>query len=113
MGIEKKYYSIGEVADLFEVNTSLIRFWEGHFVELKPQKKKGGVRKYTKEDIDTFKQIFNLVKVKGYTIKGAQHILQENKKMINEEKQKEKLLNELLQVKEFLGEIKTSIVESK
>ena len=58
----KVYYSIGEVADMFGVNTSLIRFWEKEFNVIKPHKNKKGNRQFTKADIDNFHLIFHLVK---------------------------------------------------
>lgn len=68
----KVYYSIGEVADMFGVNTSLIRFWEKEFDVIKPHKNKKGNRQFTKSDIDNFHLIYHLVKEKGMTLKGAQ-----------------------------------------
>ena len=79
---EKLYYSIGEVAKMFEVNTSLIRFWEKEFEVIKPKKNKKGNRMFTPKDVDNFHLIYHLVKEKGYTLKGAKEILtQENKKV--------------------------------
>ena len=69
--IEKLYYTIGEVAELFEVNASLIRFWENEFDALKPLKNKKGNRLFTKEDINTLRIIYHLVKEKGYTLPGS------------------------------------------
>lgn len=68
---EKLFYSIGEVANLFEVNTSLIRFWEKEFDIISPSKNKKGNRLFTKKDIENFKLIFHFVKEKGYTLQGA------------------------------------------
>ena len=76
MEIEKKYYTIGEVADIFNVATSLIRFWEGQFDNIKPKKNKGGARRYTKDDIEQIKLIYHLVKEKGYTLQGAKEALE-------------------------------------
>lgn len=70
--VEKLYYSIGEVAEMFKVNTSLIRFWEKEFSIIKPLKNKKGNRLFTPKDIDNFHLIFHLVKEKGMTLKGAQ-----------------------------------------
>jgi len=69
--ITKLYYSIGEVADMFKVNASLIRFWEKEFSEIKPKKNKKGNRLFTKKDIENLKLIYQLVKVEGYTLEGA------------------------------------------
>ncbi len=77
--IEKLYYSIGEVAVMFGVNTSLIRFWEKEFEIIKPKKNKKGNRLFTKQDIDNFHIIYHLVKEKGMTLKGAQKKLKENR----------------------------------
>jgi DNA-binding transcriptional MerR regulator len=76
--IEKLYYTIGEVAEMFDVNTSLIRFWEKEFAIIKPLKNKKGNRLFTPADIENFHLIFHLVKEKGMTLKGAQKKLEEN-----------------------------------
>jgi DNA-binding transcriptional MerR regulator len=77
--VEKLFYTIGEVADMFNVNTSLIRFWEREFDIIKPKKNKKGNRLFTKEDIDNFHIIYYLVKERGMTLKGAQKKLKENR----------------------------------
>lgn len=77
--IEKVFYSIGEVADMFQVNTSLIRFWENEFDILKPQKNKKGNRLFTPEDIENIKIIYHLVRERGLTLKGAKQKLKDNK----------------------------------
>ncbi len=77
---EKRYYSIGEVADAFNVNTSLIRFWEKEFEQLKPKKNAKGNRKFTPEDIKNLELIFHLVKERGFTLEGAKIHLKENQK---------------------------------
>lgn len=76
---EKRYYSIGEVAEAFEVNTSLIRFWEKEFDVLKPKKNAKGNRKFTQEDIKNLEFIYHLVKERGFTLEGAKTHLKENK----------------------------------
>lgn len=77
---EKRYYTIGEVAQAFGVNTSLIRFWEKEFEILKPKKNAKGNRKFTPEDIKNLKFIFHLVKERGFTLEGAKTHLKEEKK---------------------------------
>jgi DNA-binding transcriptional MerR regulator len=77
--VEKLFYTIGEVAAMFNVNTSLIRFWEKEFDIIKPQKNKKGNRLFSKEDIENFHMIYHLVKEKGMTLKGAKLKLKENK----------------------------------
>jgi DNA-binding transcriptional MerR regulator len=73
--IEKLYFSIGEVAEMFEVNTSLIRFWEKEFPQLHPKKNTRGNRVYSKKDIELFRKIHHLVKEKGFTLEGAKNAL--------------------------------------
>jgi DNA-binding transcriptional MerR regulator len=75
---EKVYYSIGEVAGLFNVNASLIRFWEQEFAILKPKKNKKGNRLFTQRDLRYLHMIYHLVKEKGYTLKGANDALKED-----------------------------------
>ena len=77
--IKKIYYSIGEVAAMFNVNKSLIRFWEKEFIIIKPKKNKKGNRYFTENDINNFKIIFHLVKERGYTLDGAKRKIRENK----------------------------------
>jgi DNA-binding transcriptional MerR regulator len=77
---EKRYYGIGEVAKAFNVNTSLIRFWEREFDVLKPKKNAKGNRKFTPEDIKHLQFIYHLVKERGFTLEGAKTHLREEKK---------------------------------
>ena len=75
---DKLYYTIGEVAEMFNVNTSLIRYWEKEFDIIKPQKNKKGNRLFTKKDVDNFYIIYHLVKERGFTLQGAKDKLKEN-----------------------------------
>ena len=77
--VEKLFYSIGEVASMFKVNTSLIRYWEKEFDIIKPKKNKKGNRLFTKEDVENIHIIYHLVKERGMTLKGAQQKMKENK----------------------------------
>ncbi len=77
---EKLYYSIGEVAVAFDVNQSLIRFWDKEFDILKPKKNAKGNRMFTPEDIKNLKLIYHLVKERGFTLDGAKAHLKDNKK---------------------------------
>ncbi len=76
---KKMYYGIGEVAEAFNVNTSLIRFWEKEFDILKPKKNAKGNRKFTPEDIKNLELIYHLVKERGFTLEGAKIHLKEQK----------------------------------
>ena len=71
----KIFYTIGEVAAMFRVNTSLIRFWEQEFDIIQPQRNKKGNRLFTRKDVDNFQIIYHLVKEKGYTLQGAKEQL--------------------------------------
>ena len=103
---EKRYYGIGEVAKAFNVNTSLIRFWEKEFDALKPKKNAKGNRKFTPEDIKNLKLIYHLVKERGFTLDGAKIHLKEGKKEIlnNFEiiSKLEDVKNQLKKIKEHL-----------
>lgn len=104
--IERKYYSIGEVAAMFDVATSLIRYWEGEFDIIRPKKDKKGNRRFTKEDIAKIRLIFHLVKEKGYTLQGAQEII---KKDLHVTVDKAEMINKLYQIKGFLMEIRDNL----
>ena len=101
--IEKVFYSIGEVADLFGVNTSNIRFWENEFDILKPHKNNKGNRMFTNDDIENLKIIYHLLKERGMTIKGAQKKLKENKE---DTLQNFEVVNRLQEIRKMLVEIK-------
>ena len=104
--VEKLYYSIGEVARMFNVNASLIRFWEKEFDSIKPKKNKKGNRFFTKQDIENFNLIFHLVKERGLTLAGAKKKLRENREDAVNNFEVVKTLNE---IKNVLLEIKESL----
>jgi DNA-binding transcriptional MerR regulator len=103
---EKRYYKIGEVAKAFNVNTSLVRFWEKEFDIIKPKKNAKGNRLFTQEDVKNLKLIFNLVKERGFTLDGAKQRLKKNPEGIfnNHEiiSRLEAVKAELLQIKNQL-----------
>ena len=101
--IGKLYYSIGEVAGLFDVNASLIRYWEKEFDILKPQKNKKGNRLFTPQDLDNLRIIYHLVKERGFTLQGAKDKLKENKQdVVN----KVEVIDSLTRLRSFLLELK-------
>ncbi|MDZ7604045.1 MAG: MerR family transcriptional regulator [Cyclobacteriaceae bacterium] len=104
--IEKKYFSIGEVAEMLNVATSLIRFWETEFDIIKPKKNRKGNRQFTKEDIDNVKLIFHLVKEKGYTLQGAKDLLRTGNNTV---KEKVDVIDSLKRIKKFLLEIRSKL----
>ena len=104
---DKLYYSIGEVAKAFDVNTSLIRYWEQEFPIIKPKKNKKGNRYFTPSDIENLKIIYHLVKEKGYTLDGARVALTTNTKIaetINIIDRLEFIKAELLKLKNSLND---------
>lgn len=76
---EKYYYTISEVAERFSVSETLLRYWEREFPQIKPKKGARGVRRYTKEDIDVIRRVYDLVKVRGLKLAAARDILRQNK----------------------------------
>ncbi|MDR2130382.1 MAG: MerR family transcriptional regulator [Odoribacteraceae bacterium] len=110
----KLYYAIGEVADMFGVNTSLIRYWEKEFDVIKPHKNKKGNRQFTLADIDHFHLIFHLVKEKGMTLRGAQMQLKERReeteRLFEIVKRLKRVKEELLAIK---GELSAGKAESR
>ncbi len=103
---EKRYYGIGEVARAFNVNTSLIRFWEKEFDILKPKKNAKGNRKFTPEDIKHLKFIYHLVKERGFTLEGAKtHLKEERKKSLDTFE----IISKLEDVKAQLNKIKAQL----
>ncbi len=103
---EKLYYTIGEVAEMFNVNVSLIRYWENQFSILKPKKNKKGNRLFTPKDIDNLHLIYHLVKERKLTLEGAKLKLKENKE---DTFQNFEVVKKLKNIKVMLLEIKDSI----
>ncbi len=106
MELNKLYYTIGEVAKIFDVNVSLIRYWENEFDILKPKKNKKGNRLFTPKDIDNLHLIYHLVKEKRLTLEGAKIKLKENK---DATMQNFEVVKKLKNVKSMLLEIRDSI----
>lgn len=104
--ITKLYYSIGEVAKMFDVNTSLVRFWEKEFDILKPKKNKKGNRLFTQKDVDNLKVIYHLVKERGFTLDGAKKKLRENK---GDTIQNEQIVERLKEIRGFLVELRDNL----
>ena len=102
----KIYYRIGEVSDMLNVNTSLIRFWEKEFDILKPKKNKKGNRQFTKEDVKNYFLIYYLVKERGYTLNGAKEVL---KTSISEVKNQKEIVDKMTKIKSFLLNLKQQL----
>lgn len=104
--VERLYYSIGEVANMFNVNTSLIRYWEKEFDIIKPHKNKKGNRLFTQQDVDNFHLIYHLVKERGMTLKGAKLKLKENPQSTEENFE---LIKRLKEIRETLISIRDNL----
>jgi DNA-binding transcriptional MerR regulator len=104
--IEKVFYSIGEVAEMFGVNTSNIRFWEKEFDILKPHKNAKGNRMFTPEDLENLKIIYHLLKERGMTIRGAQMKLKGNKDDVI---QNYEVVKRLQEIRQMLVDIKEEL----
>ena len=103
--ISKKYFSIGDVAKIINVKTSLIRFWENEFEILNPKKNKKGLRKYTDKDISILQKIYSLVKIDGFTLDGAKKSIKND----NNKKKNQSIIDKLSDIKKTLVNIKKKI----
>jgi len=98
----KRYYTIAEVADMLSVNTSLIRFWETKFSQLRPTKNSKGDRRFTQDNLSLIRNIYDLVKVRGFTLEGA-------KKELARQKEKQAKMEELKEIRAFLLHLKEQL----
>ena len=102
---QKQYYSIGEVSQMFQVNASLLRFWESEFDIIKPRKNRKGDRHFRPVDIKNLQLIYDLLRRRKLTIEGAKDFLKNSKKS----QEKFELIQSLKKLKGFLLEIKASL----
>jgi DNA-binding transcriptional MerR regulator len=103
---EKRYYSIGELAKAFNVNTSLIRFWDKEFDILKPKKNAKGNRLFRPEDVKNLELIYHLVKERGFTLEGAKIHLKEHQKPTLD---KFEVIRKLENIKSILMDLKKNM----
>lgn len=103
---DKRYYRIGEVAKAFNVNPSLIRFWDKEFDAIKPKKNNKGNRLFTQEDINSLQMIYHLVKEKGFTLEGARKKLKSKPEKI---KDNHSIISRLEAIKAELNLIKNQL----
>ena len=104
--VKKLYYPIGEVATWFNVNTSLIRYWEKEFKQLQPRKTRKGDRLFRAQDIEFLRQLYFLLREKKYSIEGAKTYLKNNKEKAEKDIA---VLNSLKNIKQFLVSLKESL----
>ncbi|MEZ3442262.1 MerR family transcriptional regulator [uncultured Alistipes sp.] len=106
MEIKKLLYSMGEVSEMFDVNPSLIRYWESQFDVLRPKKNKKGNRLFTPEDVQMLKLIYHLVKEQGMTLEGAKRSLKQNRGSVARDSE---LLERLQRVRALLVEVREDL----
>ena len=107
MTAKKLYYSMGEVAEMFDVTPALIRHWESQFDCIKPHRNKKGNRLFTPDDVERLKQIYHLVKERGMTLKGANKVLKRAKS--DEVVQEMELLERLQKIRAALVEVREEL----
>ena len=108
--LTKRYYSISEVAQIFDMNISKLRFWEEQFPTLEPKRDRSGDRKYTQDDIKLLQEIVDLVDGQGYTIEGARKALENKKKKKNAN---QGVIDKLDEIKSFMEFLRNSLEEEK
>lgn len=106
MAVKKLYYSMGEVAEMFDVNHSLIRYWESKFDCLRPHKNQKGNRMFTPSDIEKLKQIYHLVKEQGMTLEGARKVMKHSSRGIPRDAE---LLERLQRIRSVLVEVREEL----
>lgn len=104
--LTKRYYTIGEVSEMFNVSKSLIRFWETEFEMLKPYKNSKGDRRFTKQNIEQLGVIYRLVKERGFTLKGAKQEIRSNKGSVLRQ---QKIVSKLKKVRNDLAKLRDEI----
>lgn len=108
MVAKKLYYTMGEVAEMFDVNASLIRYWESKFSCIRPHKNKKGNRLFTPEDIERLKQIYHLVKERGMTLEGANKVMRASSKS-NDLSRDTEMLERLQRIRAALVEVREEL----
>lgn len=108
--LTKRYYSISEVAQMFEMNISKLRFWEEQFPTFEPKRDRSGDRKYTQDDIKLLQEIVDLVDGQGYTIEGAKKALENNKKKKNAN---QGVIDKLYEIKSFMKFLRDSMKQGE
>ena len=102
---QKQYYSIGEVAGMFKVNTSLIRYWENEFDIVEPRKNRKGDRFFKPSDVKSLQLIYDLLRRRKFTIEGAKEYLKKNKQV----DERFAMIQSLQRIRSFLLELKASL----
>ncbi|MCQ2274516.1 MAG: MerR family transcriptional regulator [Bacteroidales bacterium] len=102
---DKLYYTIGEVSEMFNINPSVVRFWEKEFPQINPQKGARGVRRYSADSVEVIRRIYHLTRECGFTLNGAKEQLRTDGRL----DEKMQLVQTLTQAKQFLLELKDQL----
>lgn len=102
----KTYYSIKEVAKMFSLTESTLRYWETEFPYLKPRTTSNNIRQYTEKDIENLRYIYNLVKVRGFKLSAARKIMSSNRSGVDKST---KVLEQLIEIRNQLQDIKSTL----
>ncbi len=114
MESKKIYYTMGELAEMFDVNTSLIRHWEGQFDVIKPERNKKGNRLFSQQDVDNFKLIYHLVKERGMTLDGAKKAMKRGSVSTGSSLERDvKIMERLQNLRSLLVEIRDLLNEDE
>ena len=109
---ERIFYTMGEVAEMFDVNTSLIRHWETQFPMLRPKRNKKGNRLFTPQDVEYLKMIYHLVKECGMTLDGAKKALRKGSSAKGLERDMQ-LMEHLQRIRAMLVEVREDLKASE
>jgi DNA-binding transcriptional MerR regulator len=113
---EKILYSIQEVAKMFQVNASLLRYWEKEFDSIRPYRSEKGTRQYREEDIEAIRLVYHLVREKGLTLTGARQKLKVNKENVIQTEEivyrLKSIRAEILAFKEEIEEMEKQLIHS-
>ncbi|MDI9864208.1 MerR family transcriptional regulator [Flectobacillus longus] len=104
--LTKRYYSISEVAGMFNVNISKLRYWQDHFPTINPKRDRAGDRKYTPDDIKQIREIFVLIEEEGHTIEGAKNALEKKRARKNANQE---VVDTLVGLRDFLKKVRDSL----
>ncbi len=106
---EKLFYTMGEVTEMFDVNSSLLRYWESRFKQLQPKRNNKGNRLYRPEDVEFIKLLYHLLKERGMTIEGARKSLQE--RSADELSRESELFERLQYIRQLLVEVRETLMD--
>jgi DNA-binding transcriptional MerR regulator len=106
---EKIFYSMGEVAEMFDVNPSLIRYWQKHFTIIRPERNKKGNRLFSQEDVENLKLIYHFVRERGMTLDGAKKAMKQQRAEGGDVPREVELMERLQKIRALLVEVREDL----